>query len=95
MPSITVPQPVPKIAREFRLVSQDEDGTKMFRCVDAEGTETLTVRPDGSSFSYFIGVCLDCAFGTAPYDWPDCPHRDAPIRSRSSTSTGARPTETP
>jgi hypothetical protein len=53
---------VPKIAREFRLVSQDEDGTKMFRCVDAEGTETLTVRPDGSSFQLLhrrvLGLCV-------------------------------------
>jgi hypothetical protein len=70
------------MSKKFRLLYR-LDGRATYLAVTSEGSEMLTLAPDGSRSSNFIGgVCLDCAFGASPCRWPECPRRNnlTPVR---------------
>jgi hypothetical protein len=77
--------PIPKIIKKFRLLYRLDDGRATYLAVTSAGSEMLTIAPDGSSSSNFIGgVCLHCAYETPPCPWPECPnqrHGRIPVRA--------------
>jgi hypothetical protein len=58
----------------YRLMYRNDNGSVVYKSIDHTGSEMLTVFPDGSMSSHFIGgMCSDCAFSVEACDWPDCP----------------------
>jgi hypothetical protein len=73
----------PKGKKLFRLDRRFGDGSATYICVDADGSELLTISADGSRFSnILVGWCPDGAFGSPPCAWPECPQRNSPVRDQ-------------
>jgi hypothetical protein len=71
---------VSRVAKRFRLQSRHEDGSTTYLAVTSEGSEVLTIGPDGSSYSgIYRGVCVSCAFPRSLDDvCPEHPDRRRP-----------------
>jgi hypothetical protein len=72
----------------YRLTYRNADGSAVYKGIDRKGSEMLTVKVDGSTFSHFVGgVCMDCATGGGLCDWPDCPNRGRVVSAAASAGS--------
>jgi hypothetical protein len=72
-----------EIVKQYRLLYRSAGGSVTYETVMAEGSELLTINPDGSKFSHMIvGFCSPCLMarleGKPGCDWPECSGRDRP-----------------
>jgi hypothetical protein len=76
--------PSDRVVKQYRLLYRSPDGSATFESVnDTEGSELLTVCPDGLTFSHVIvGLCSQCATGDVCGLGPDCPRVKSEERDR-------------
>jgi hypothetical protein len=99
-----------RVARRFRLLRRDRDGTTVLECNDADGYAMLFIAKDGSQRIHEVGgICGYCALGR-PCPLPGHPRRDrdgsvqrpepgtateSPTRIATSSQSVAVPTPAP
>ena len=65
----------PKITKQYRLWRRYDEGSADYYCIDADGTELLSLRPGKPPFRHIIGRFFqDCAY-CPECTWPECPNR--------------------
>jgi hypothetical protein len=69
----------PRIAKQYRVLHRNTDGSVTYETVDAEGSELMIMHLDGSMLSHRVaGWCAPCwrarLEGKPHCDWPECSH---------------------
>jgi hypothetical protein len=91
MASLTAERgPAVQIAKQYRVRYRSDNGCVTYESLnDTEGSELLTVAPDGSLFSHVIvGLCGPCAFGDGCGLGDDCPGEKSRARDAMLCASG-------